>query len=151
MNLIEVQKSLKNSAGGRHVTLIAVSKMQPIELIKEAYDLGQRDFGENYVQELVEKSQALKDCCPEIRWHFIGALQSNKINQLVKNVHGLVAIQTVDSLSKFEKIVKAFEGQEIDLFIQVHHKDLLIFCSFVLCSLISVVRRVSTVYPQKRI
>ncbi len=119
MNLIKVQEALKKSSNHAAVTLIAVSKMQTTELIKEAYDLGQRDFGENYVQELVEKAQVLKDSCPEIRWHFIGALQSNKINQLVKNVPGLVAIQTVDSLSKFEKISKAFSDHEIDLFIQV--------------------------------
>lgn len=119
MNLIKVQEALKKSSNHASVTLIAVSKMQPKELIKEAYDLGQRDFGENYAQELIEKAQVLKDCCPEIRWHFIGALQSNKINQLVKNVPGLVAIQTVDSLSKFEKISKAFSDHEIDLFIQV--------------------------------
>ena len=121
MNLIKVRETLINcsSGGSSNVTLIAVSKTQPVQKIMEAYALGHRDFGENYVQELVEKSQQLKDLCPEIRWHFIGALQSNKIPQLIKNVSGLRAIETVDSLSKFEKIVKAASDLELELFIQV--------------------------------
>ena len=58
------------------VQLIAVSKTKPIEDIMALYELGQRDFGENYVQELVAKQQALP---ADIRWHFIGHLQSNKV------------------------------------------------------------------------
>lgn len=126
MNLLAVREALlKASSQGRSVSLIAVSKLQPIELIKEAYSLGQRDFGENYVQELIEKAAALKDSCPEIRWHFIGALQSNKIPQLIKNVGcSLKAIQTVDSLTKLEKIIRVVNEQvsitsPIDLFLQV--------------------------------
>lgn len=119
-HLLAVRESLQIASSGRPVSLIAVSKLQPIESIKEAYSLGQRDFGENYVQELVGKAAALKEICPEIRWHFIGALQSNKIGQLIK-ICGLRAIQTVDSLSKFEKIIKATQGQvhPIELFLQV--------------------------------
>ena len=132
MNLLAVRDALLNASQGRSVLLIAVSKLQPIELIKEAYSLGQRDFGENYVQELVEKAAALKDSCPEIRWHFIGALQSNKISQLIKNVTcNLKTIQTVDSLSKLEKIVKIVNELEvsitlpIDLFLQVTMKNII--------------------------
>lgn len=64
--------------------LVAVSKTKPIESILEAYEHGQRDFGENYVQELFEKAEdpRIKDQCPEINWHFIGHLQSNKINKV---------------------------------------------------------------------
>lgn len=127
MNLIAVRDTLSSLSQGRPITLIAVSKLQPIEAIKEAYSLGQRDFGENYVQELVEKSQALKEACPEIRWHFIGALQSNKINSLLKGCDGLYAIETVDSLSKFDKIVKAVHDnasqrttRPLELFLQVN-------------------------------
>ena len=129
MNLVAVRESLQNASQGRPVSLIAVSKLQSVDLIKEAYCLGHRDFGENYVQELTEKALALKDSCPEIRWHFIGALQSNKIAQLIKNVAAatgnLKTIQTVDSLAKLEKIIKIV-GEEasitntIDLFLQVH-------------------------------
>lgn len=139
MNLLRVREALLNASQGRSVSLIAVSKLQPIESIKEAYALGQRDFGENYVQELVEKAAALKDSCPEIRWHFIGALQSNKITLLIKNVVDIKAIQTVDSLSKLEKIVKVVNEQvlitshPIDLFLQVKHSAnfILIFFFFI--------------------
>lgn len=81
------------------VTLVAVSKKQPIELIQQAYDLGIRDFGENYVQELTEKREQLPS---DIRWHFIGPLQSNKIKLL-----GEVAlIHSVDRLSLCEELAK---------------------------------------------
>lgn len=127
MNLAAVRETIQAVSEGREVSLIAVSKFQPIELIKEAYALGQRDFGENYVQELVEKAAALKDTCPQIRWHFIGALQSNKISQLVKSVDKLKSIQTVDSFSKLEKIAKIQQEQttftaSIDLFLQVRKR-----------------------------
>ena len=74
------------------VNLIAVSKTKPVEAILEAYNAGQRDFGENYVEELVEKAPQLPT---DIRWHFIGHLQSNKIPKLMGSP--LFAIQTVDS------------------------------------------------------
>lgn len=64
--------------------MVAVSKFKPIEMITEAYAAGQRHFGENYVQELEEKSrseQILRQC-PDIKWHFIGHLQSNKVNKV---------------------------------------------------------------------
>ncbi len=60
------------------VTLVAVSKRHPAESIREAYDAGQRDFGENYAQEVRDKAVELQDL-PEIRWHFIGTLQRNKV------------------------------------------------------------------------
>jgi hypothetical protein len=74
------------------VTLVAVSKMHPAEAIREAYAAGQRDFGENYAQEWRAKADALADLT-ELRWHFIGGLQTNK----VKYVAGRVAyVHTVD-------------------------------------------------------
>ena len=79
------------------VTLVAVSKKQPIELIRKAYDLGIREFGENYVQELAEKRAALPS---DIRWHFIGPLQTNKIKLL-----GEVAlVHSIDRLSLAEEL-----------------------------------------------
>ncbi|XP_036322694.1 pyridoxal phosphate homeostasis protein-like isoform X2 [Rhagoletis pomonella] len=78
--------------------LVAVSKTKPVEMIIEAYTAGQRHFGENYVQELVEKAQHpdILQHCPEIKWHFIGHLQNNKINKILK-LPNLYMIQTVDS------------------------------------------------------
>ncbi|MCC6806301.1 MAG: YggS family pyridoxal phosphate-dependent enzyme [Deltaproteobacteria bacterium] len=76
----------------RDVTLVAVSKLQPVALVKEAFALGVRDFGENYAQELVEKASGLGEA--GARWHFIGRLQKNKINMLKAHVS---AWQTADS------------------------------------------------------
>lgn len=76
-------------------TLIAVSKKQSIEAIKSLYDLGHRDFGENRIEELQEKSIALNEL--EIRWHFIGNIQSKKISSLL-DVQGLEYIHSVDRI-----------------------------------------------------
>ena len=98
------------------VTLVAVSKTKPVEDILEFYNLGQKDFGENYVQELTEKqSQLPKD----IRWHFIGHLQSNKVKLIVPFVQ---LIHGVDSLKLLEEINK--QSQKINkvtgCLLQVH-------------------------------
>jgi len=85
--------------------LLLVSKTRSEEEIRTYYELGQRDFGENRVQELMEKSEHLKASCPEIRWHMIGNLQSNKINQLFL-VTGLWAIHSVDDRGLLEKLIK---------------------------------------------
>jgi PLP dependent protein len=82
------------------VTLIAVSKTKPNEAILEAYNAGQKDFGENYVQELVDKHEQLPK---DIRWHFIGHLQSNKIKYIAPFVH---LIHGVDSFKLLEEINK---------------------------------------------
>ncbi len=76
------------------VKLLAVSKLQPVEAIRAAYALGQRDFGENYVQELVHKAAALADL-PELRWRLIGRLQRNKVKEVVPVG---CSVDTVDSL-----------------------------------------------------
>ena len=68
----------------KNITLVAVSKTKPIADIQEMYELGQRDFGENYVQELAEKASQLPK---DIRWHFIGHLQSNKVKYIAPFVH----------------------------------------------------------------
>lgn len=81
--------------------LIAVSKLQPIEKIREVYDLGQRRFGENYAQELSEKAEVLKDLA--IEWIFIGHIQSNKIRKIVTYAS---EIQTVASLSHAKQIAR---------------------------------------------
>lgn len=84
------------------VTLLIVSKTRPIEDIQMYYELGHRDFGENRVQELFEKSELLKKKCPDIRWHMIGHLQSNKINQLftIENLHAIHSVHDQKLLDK---------------------------------------------------
>jgi pyridoxal phosphate enzyme (YggS family) len=100
----------------QNVTLIAVSKTKPISLIQEAYVTGQRDFGENKVQELVEKQEALPD---DIRWHMIGHLQRNKVKYIAPFVH---LIHGVDSLRLLKEINK--QGAKINrcipVLLQVH-------------------------------
>ena len=87
--------------------LVAVSKLKPPEAIIEAYEAGQRNFGENYVNELFEKSNnpEILEKCKEIRWHFIGRLQRNKVNKLL-GATNLYVIETVDS----EKIATALDN-----------------------------------------
>jgi hypothetical protein len=82
------------------VQLLAVSKTKSVEDIRALYDLGQRDFGENYVQELLEKQAQLPN---DIRWHFIGHLQTNKVKFLVPFIY---MIQSVDSLKLLLEIDK---------------------------------------------
>jgi pyridoxal phosphate enzyme (YggS family) len=83
-----------------NVTLIAVSKTKPIEMIVEAYEAGKRDFGENKAQEMKEKHDALAD---DIKWHFIGHLQTNKVKYVVGRA---ALIHSVDSLHLAEAIEK---------------------------------------------
>lgn len=82
------------------VTLITVSKTKPVEMLKEAYDAGSRDFGENKVQELLDKIPVLPQ---DIRWHMIGHLQTNKVKYIVDKVY---MIHSVDSLKLAKEISK---------------------------------------------
>ena len=100
----------------KQVTLVAVSKTKPAEDVLELYNFGQHDFGENYVQEMVDKAAQLPK---DIRWHFIGHLQTNK----VKLIAGFVnLIHGVDSLKLLKEINKQAEknGRVIDCLLQVH-------------------------------
>ena len=84
----------------QEVTLIAVSKTKPVEMLQEAYAYGCRDFGENKVQELIEKFEEMPK---DIRWHMIGHLQRNKVKYIVDKVY---LIHSVDSLRLAEEISK---------------------------------------------
>jgi hypothetical protein len=108
--------SLKQKFDSLQVTLVAVSKLQPVEAIQKLYDLSQRDFGENYVQELLSKKGQLPQ---DIRWHFIGHLQTNKVKQLVGHVQ---LIQGVDSLKLLKEIDRQASKKGIiqDCLLQVH-------------------------------
>ena len=101
---------------GEKVTLVAVSKTKPVEDILELYKLGHRDFGENYVQELVSKQEQLPK---DIQWHFIGHLQSNKVRQIAPFVH---LIHGVDSPRLLKEINKQGERSNriINCLAQVH-------------------------------
>jgi PLP dependent protein len=99
MNVTSYQE-IKNHLERAGVQLVAVSKTKSIEEIQAMYDLGQRDFGENYVQEMVEKEARLPK---DIRWHFIGHLQTNKVKFIAPFVY---MIQSVDSLKLLQEIDK---------------------------------------------
>jgi pyridoxal phosphate enzyme (YggS family) len=112
----EAYSHIKSELDKKNITLIAVSKTKPVEDIKALYDHGHRDFGENYVQELVDKAAQLPT---DIRWHFIGHLQSNKVKYiapLVQLIHG------VDSLKLLKEIGKQAQKNDrvIDCLLQVH-------------------------------
>lgn len=106
-NLAQIRERIRAAcarAGRREdeVTLIAVSKLQPDTLIREAFAAGQRDFGENYAQELRDKSQALGDL-QGLRWHAIGPLQTNKakyVAQAATSFHALDRIEIARELSR---------------------------------------------------
>ena len=97
-------------------TLVAVSKIKPASDVQKMYDMGQRDFGENYVQELVEKQAQLPT---DILWHFIGHLQSNKVKYIAPFVH---LIQSVDSEKLLKEIDKqaAKNNRKINVLLQMH-------------------------------
>jgi len=98
------------------VTLVCVTKFHPVEALQEAYDAGERDFGESRVQELLQKQATLPN---DIRWHFIGHLQTNKVRQLVPFVH---LIHSVDSIHLLETISEEAEriGRVVDVLLELH-------------------------------
>ena len=98
------------------VTLICVSKFHTAETIMQAYNAGERDFGESRVQELLLKQQTLP---ADIRWHFIGHLQTNKVRQIVPFVH---MIHSVDSVRLLEVINREAEkiGRRVKVLLEVH-------------------------------
>ena len=99
-----------------NVSLLCVSKFQPVELLQQAYDAGERDFGESRVQELVNKYAMLPQ---DIRWHFIGHLQTNKVRQIIPFIH---LIQSVDSLKLLQTIEKeaARIDRVVDVLLEIH-------------------------------
>lgn len=108
-NIIEVCKISNRKPD--EITLIAVSKTKPVEMIKEVYGLGIRNFGENKVQELKEKYNLLPK---DIKWHMIGHLQTNKVKDIIDKVH---LIHSVDSIHLAEVIEK--EAAKKDIIINI--------------------------------
>lgn len=111
----EQYRQFKDSLGS-NITLVAVSKLQPVSSIRHLYNFGHLDFGENYVQELIEKHVQLP---PDINWHFIGHLQSNKIKYIAPFIH---MIQSVDSFKLLMEIDRQGKkiGRKINCLLQVH-------------------------------
>ena len=112
----QIFKEVVADLTAKNVELVAVSKIQSAADIKKLYDLGQRDFGENYVQELVEKEPLLPK---DVRWHFIGHLQSNKVKFIAPFV---CLIQGVDSMKLLREINKQAKksARVIHCLLQVH-------------------------------
>lgn len=112
----EAYQNIKLFLDSKAAILVAVSKTKPVEDMLELYELGQRDFGENYVQELVDKQAQLPK---DIRWHFIGHLQSNKVKYIAPFVH---LIHGVDSLKLLKEINKEAgkNNRVIDVLLQVY-------------------------------
>ena len=120
-NLQEVEKRIQEACAraGRdrsEVTLVSVSKTKPVEMLQEAYDLGVRVFGENKVQEIRDKYDALPK---DIEWHMIGHLQTNKVKYIVDKVK---LIHSVDSLRLAEIIEKEAEkhNRSVDILLEVN-------------------------------
>lgn len=108
-------ENYRDQLSSQGVTLVAVSKFQPVEAIQAAYDAGCRDFGENYVQELVDKQRQLPS---DIAWHLIGHLQTNKVKYIAPFVH---LIQSVDSRKLLVEIQKQADKHQrtISVLLQV--------------------------------
>ena len=106
------------------VRLIAISKKKPVENIVELYHAGQRYFGENYVEELEKKANdnLIRKECPDIRWHFVGHLQRNKVPRIITRVPNLDCIQTIDSTDLANRLNMILEKQskKLNIFIQIN-------------------------------
>jgi pyridoxal phosphate enzyme (YggS family) len=119
MSIADNIKSLKKETTEINVTLLAVSKTKPATDLQEAYDAGQRLFGENIVQELVEKHEQLPK---DIEWHLIGHLQTNKVKYIAPFIS---MIQSVDSIKLLQEINKHAEKSKrvIDCLLQIYIAD----------------------------
>jgi len=98
------------------VTIVAVSKTKPLSDLQEAYEFGVRDFGENYVQELVDKYDSLPK---DIQWHFIGHLQTNKVKYIASFVHLIHGVDSEKLLSEINKQGKKL-NRKINCLLQMH-------------------------------
>lgn len=114
--------SAAQQAGRRadDVRVVAVSKTKPISLINQVYDAGHRCFGENYVQEIIDKAPQLPE---DINWHFIGHLQSNKVKNLLAAVPNLATVEGVDNMkvaNHLDREVSRLGRPPLSVFVQVN-------------------------------
>jgi pyridoxal phosphate enzyme (YggS family) len=112
----EAYAELMNELKDKNVTVVAVSKTKTAEDIFELYSLGQKDFGENYGQELLEKYPKLPS---DIRWHFIGHLQTNKVKHIIPFIHLIHSADSYKLLSEIDKQAKKID-RVINCLLQVH-------------------------------
>ena len=117
-NLTQVRDNIKRACekAGRNpneVTLISVSKTKPVSMLEEAYTAGSRDFGENKVQEIIDKYPQLPE---DVRWHMIGHLQRNKVKYIIDKVS---LIHSVDSLRLAQEISSQAQKKQVDIDILV--------------------------------
>ncbi|CAI9086823.1 OLC1v1020739C1 [Oldenlandia corymbosa var. corymbosa] len=102
------------------IRVVAVSKTKPVPLLRQVYDAGHRCFGENYVQEVIQKSPQLPE---DIEWHFIGNLQSNKVKPLLTGVPNLAVVETVDDekiANHLDRAVGNIGRKPLRVFVQVN-------------------------------
>ncbi|XP_022133285.1 pyridoxal phosphate homeostasis protein [Momordica charantia] len=110
----------RSGRGSQQIRVVAVSKTKPVSVIREVYDAGHRCFGENYVQELVEKAPQLPE---DIEWHFIGNLQSNKVKPLLTSVPNLAIVESVDDekiANRLDNVVASIGRKPLKVFVQVN-------------------------------
>jgi len=119
MSIADNIKSLKNETNQLKVSLIAVSKTKPAEEVQQAYDAGQRLFGENMVQELVEKYEILPK---DIQWHLIGHLQTNKVKYIAPFISMIQSVDSIKLLQEIDKHAKK-HSRIIDCLLQVYIAD----------------------------
>ncbi|KAL6990746.1 hypothetical protein U1Q18_008867 [Sarracenia purpurea var. burkii] len=119
--LHRVQQAAERSGrSSDRIRVVAVSKTKPVSLIREVYDAGHRSFGENYVQEIVEKAPQLPG---DIEWHFIGNLQSNKVKPLLTGVPNLAMVETVDDekiANNLNRVVGNIGRKPLKVLVQVN-------------------------------
>ncbi len=113
---LEKYTSIKNELPSTKINIVAVSKTKSVEDIQEAYDAGIRDFGENYVQELIGKYEMLPK---DIRWHFIGHLQSNKVKYIAPFIHLIHGVDSEKLLLEINKQAKKNQ-KKINCLLQVY-------------------------------
>ena len=116
MSSIETQIKFYTEQFPAHVKLVAVSKTKPASDVLAAYNAGQRVFGENYVQELVDKHEQLPT---DIQWHFIGNLQSNKVKYIASFVALIHGVNSISTLKEIDKQAKKLNKQ-MNILLQLH-------------------------------
>ncbi|CAI0626053.1 unnamed protein product [Linum tenue] len=116
-----IHQAAESAGRGPHqIRLVAVSKTKPVSLVRQVYDAGHRCFGENYVQELIDKAPQLPE---DIEWHFIGNLQSNKVKPLLAGVPNLAMVESVDDekiANRLDRMVESLGRKPLKVFVQVN-------------------------------
>ncbi|WVR09564.1 YggS family pyridoxal phosphate enzyme [Kwoniella sp. DSM 27419] len=120
-NIDEVQAEIDqaNQASGSKARLVPISKLKPASDIKALYDAGHRRFGENYIQEMVDKAAVLPD---DIQWHFVGSLQSNK-SKLAASVPNLYVLETLSSIKVADLLQKSLpesRQSKLNVYLQIN-------------------------------